>query len=149
MDMLSSQELLSTSWVANILNGSSSLQSNQTKSWRIRQTVLLHRIATAGKVSTFLQVCTGKPFLYEYGLTEAGSGNVCNLRLADCAPGTVGGLFPNVELKILPLDDYHDPNAGELLLGGRCNCQKRIGDMNLQVFLEANEKFTLINSYCT
>lgn len=79
--------------------------------------------ACPGQVSSFLQTCLGAPFRVGYGLTEAGSGNILQKpQFVDCIPNTVGGPLSNVEVRLEPIDDYYDPEAGEILIGGPCLC---------------------------
>ena len=72
-------------------------------------------------IHEFLQVATGLPLRTGYGLTEAGSGNICNpFDIHFCYPGTVGGPLKNVEIRLEPITDYDDPDCGEILVGGQC-----------------------------
>lgn len=100
--------------------------------------------ATSGEVSSFLQICTGAPFRCGYGLTEAGSGNICqNNRLVDCIPNTVGGPLPNVEIRLDPIPDYFDKEAGELLIGGPCICSGYFKDekSSNELFVDEERKW--------
>lgn len=73
------------------------------------------------KIQEFLQVATGVPIRTGYGLTEAGSGNICNpYNIKTCIPGSVGGPLKNVAVKLEPIPDYDDPLCGEILLSGQC-----------------------------
>jgi len=73
------------------------------------------------KIHEIMQVATGIPLRSGYGLTEAGSGNVCNpYDIRYCKPGTVGGPLENVQVKLEPIDGYDDPNCGQILVGGQC-----------------------------
>lgn len=72
-------------------------------------------------IHEFLQVATGIPLRTGYGLTEAGSGNLCVPYDIDyCYPGTVGGPLVNVEVRLEPIDGYDDPQCGEIVIGGQC-----------------------------
>lgn len=72
-------------------------------------------------IDEFLQVATGTAIRNGYGLTEAGSGNICSPPdVKFCIPGTVGGPLINVKARLEPIEDYDDPRCGELMLGGQC-----------------------------
>ncbi|EAY08893.1 AMP-binding enzyme family protein [Trichomonas vaginalis G3] len=72
-------------------------------------------------IQEILQVATGIPVRVGYGLTEAGSGNVCSPRdIHNIKCGTIGGPLINVEIKLEPIEDYDDPLCGQILIGGQC-----------------------------
>lgn len=80
-------------------------------------------------IHEFMQFATGIPMRVGYGLTEIGSGNVCNpMDVRYSKPGTVGGPLPNSEVRLLPLEDFDDPLCGEILMGGEANCSGYLFD---------------------
>lgn len=94
------------------------------------------------EVGRFMQVVWGVPFRIGYGLTEAGSANVLHPdRFHDCSPFTVGGPLPNVEIKLDPIPEYHDPIAGELLVGGEGVCSGYFKDeeASKNLFVDENK----------
>ena len=73
------------------------------------------------KMHEFLQVATGIPLRTGFGLTEAGSGNVCTPKsIRFHTYGVCGGPLVNVEVKLEPIDGYDDPLCGEINIGGPC-----------------------------
>jgi len=74
-------------------------------------------------VHEFMNFATGSVMRVGYGLSEIGSGSICNPNdVRYTKPGTVGGPMVNTEVKLLPLEDYEDKEAGEILVGGQCLC---------------------------
>jgi long-chain acyl-CoA synthetase len=70
-----------------------------------------------------LPICIG------YGLIEACSENlICSSDIRDIKPDTVGGLLMNFEVWLEPIDDYHDPNAGEIIIKGISVCTGYLHD---------------------
>ena len=85
--------------------------------------------AMDAKIHEIMQVATGVPLRSGYGLTEAGSGNVCNpYHVNYSKPGTVGGPLENVEVRLEPIDGYDDPECGQILVGGTCLCSGYLND---------------------
>jgi long-chain acyl-CoA synthetase len=73
------------------------------------------------KIHEFLQVATGIPLRTGFGLTEAGSGNICTPKsIRFNTYGVCGGPLANVEVKLEPIDGYDDPLCGEINIGGPC-----------------------------
>ena len=73
------------------------------------------------RIQEVLQVATGKPVRTGYGLTEAGSGNICSPPdIHFVKMGSIGGPLKNVEVYIEPIDGYDDPNCGQIMIGGPC-----------------------------
>ncbi|EAY01067.1 AMP-binding enzyme family protein [Trichomonas vaginalis G3] len=72
-------------------------------------------------IQEFLQVATGLPVRVGYGLTEAGSGNICSPPdIHHIKKGSIGGPLQNVEVKLEEIEDYDDPLCGQILIGGQC-----------------------------
>ncbi|KAH0795057.1 AMP-binding enzyme family protein [Histomonas meleagridis] len=98
-------------------------------------------------VHEVLQVATGVPVRTGYGLTEGGSGNVCTpYNIKFCYPGTVGGPLKNVEIKLEPIDDYDDPECGEILMGGQCLSSGYLYDVEATNNLFYDENHTMIHT---
>jgi long-chain acyl-CoA synthetase len=75
--------------------------------------------ALAADLHETLQVTLGWPIRAGYGLSEGGSGNVLNpAGWRQIKYGTCGYPLANVELKIIPVEDFTEPGVGELLMGG-------------------------------
>ena len=73
------------------------------------------------RIQEILQVATGQPVRTGYGLTEAGSGNICSPPdIHHVKMGSIGGPLKNVEVYIEPIDGYDDPNCGQIMIGGPC-----------------------------
>jgi long-chain acyl-CoA synthetase len=73
------------------------------------------------KIHEFIQVATGVPLRTGFGLTEAGSGNICTPKsIRFTTYGVCGGPLVNVEVKLEPIDGYDDPLCGEINIGGSC-----------------------------
>jgi long-chain acyl-CoA synthetase len=73
------------------------------------------------KVQEVFQFATGVPVRTGYGLTEAGSGNICSppdIHFVKC--GSIGGPLKNVEVRLEPIEDYDDPLCGQIIIGGPC-----------------------------
>ena len=80
-------------------------------------------------IHEFIQFATGIPMRVGYGLSEIGAGNICNpLDVRYTKPGTVGGPMSNCEVRLGPLEDYDDPECGEILMGGQCICSGYLFD---------------------
>ena len=80
-------------------------------------------------IHEFIQIATGIPMRVGYGLSEIGSGNIVNpMDVRYSKPGTVGGPMCNCEVRLEPLQDYDDPECGEILMGGQCNCSGYLND---------------------
>lgn len=98
-------------------------------------------------IHEFLQVATGRPLRTGYGLTEAGSGNLCvPFDIHFCYPGTVGGPLKNVEVRLEPITDYDDPECGEILIGGQCLCSGYLFDNESTNALFYNEDHSFIRT---
>ena len=98
-------------------------------------------------IHEFLQVATGVPVRTGYGLTEAGSGNVCNpWGLNTIKFGTVGGPLINAEIRLEPIDGYDDPSCGEILVGGQCVCSGYLHDPESSEKLFYNKERTIIRT---
>lgn len=99
------------------------------------------------KVHEFLQVATGVPVRTGYGLTEAGSGNVCNpWDINGIKFGTVGGPLINAEVRLEPIDGYDDPVCGEILIGGQCLCSGYLHDPESSNALFYDKERTMIRT---
>ena len=73
------------------------------------------------KIQEVFQFATGAPIRTGYGLTEAGSGNICSppdIHHVKC--GSIGGPLRNVEVFLDPIEDYDDPECGQIIIGGPC-----------------------------
>ena len=74
-------------------------------------------------VHEFMNFATGAAMRVGFGLSEIGAGSVCNpLSVRYNKPGTVGGPMICTEVKLIPLEDYEDKEAGEIMIGGQCLC---------------------------
>jgi len=95
-------------------------------------------------VHEFMQVALSTPMRVGYGLSEIGAGNCCNpLSCRYSRPGTVGGPLPNCEIRLLKLDDYDDPEAGEIIMGGQCLCSGYLYDEEAtnKLFLDESHRW--------
>jgi long-chain acyl-CoA synthetase len=91
--------------------------------------VIVGGAALDPEVQEVLQVTLGVPICIGYRLTEACSGNlICPSDIRDINPGTVGGPLTNVEAWLEPIDDYDDPNAGEIIIKGTSVCTGYLHD---------------------
>ncbi|OHT03669.1 AMP-binding enzyme family protein [Tritrichomonas foetus] len=98
-------------------------------------------------IHEFLQVATGVPLRTGYGLTEAGSGNMCvPMDIRFCYPGTVGGPLRNVEVRLEPIDGYDDPECGEVLIGGPCLSSGYLHDPDATANLFVDETHSWIHT---
>lgn len=80
-------------------------------------------------IHEFIQFATGAPMRVGYGLSEIGAGNIVNpMDVRYSKPGTVGGPMCNCEVRLEPLEDYDDPECGEIIMGGQCNCSGYLYD---------------------
>ncbi|KAH0790644.1 AMP-binding enzyme family protein [Histomonas meleagridis] len=101
---------------------------NKTVGGEIRQ-FIVGGAAMDPWIHEFMQFATGIPMRVGYGLTEIGSGNICNpMDVRYSKPGTVGGPLPNSEVRLDPIEDYDDPTCGEILMGGQANCSGYLYD---------------------
>ncbi|KAK8845921.1 hypothetical protein M9Y10_020855 [Tritrichomonas musculus] len=92
-------------------------------------------------IHEFIGFATGSQMGVGYGLSEVGSGVVCNpLDLRYSKPGTVGGPMMNCEVRIEPIPDYDDPECGEILICGQCNCSGYLNDEQATKELFIDEK---------
>lgn len=82
-------------------------------------------------IHEFFGFATGSQMAVGYGLSEAGSGIIVNpLEVRYSKPGTVGGPMTNCEVRLEPIQDYDDPECGEILICGPCNCSGYLNDEN-------------------
>jgi long-chain acyl-CoA synthetase len=73
------------------------------------------------KIQEVFQFATGVPVRTGYGLTEAGSGNICSPPdIHFVKIGSIGGPLKNVEVRLEPIEDYDDPLCGQIIIGGPC-----------------------------
>jgi long-chain acyl-CoA synthetase len=80
-------------------------------------------------IHEFLQVAVGVPLRVGYGASELGSGTVIMpFNIHSTKPGTVGGPIGNCELRLEPLEDYPDPECGEVCAGGEMLCSGYLYD---------------------
>lgn len=92
-------------------------------------------------IHEFIGFATGCSMGVGYGLSEVGSGVVCNpLDLKYSKPGTVGGPMMNCEVRLDPVPDYNDPTCGEILICGQCNCSGYLNDEKATKDLFIDEK---------
>jgi long-chain acyl-CoA synthetase len=92
----------------------------------------------------FIQVAFGIPVRAGYGLSELGSGNVVNpFSYWTSKPGTCGGPMPNLEIRLEPLQDYEDPECGELICGGQMLCSGYLYDeeQTNELFVDKDRKW--------
>jgi long-chain acyl-CoA synthetase len=95
-------------------------------------------------IHEFLQVAVGVPVRVGYGASELGSGTVITpFNIPSAKPGTVGGPIPNCELRLEPLEDYPDPECGEVCAGGQMLCSGYLYDeeQTNQLFLDPDHKW--------
>lgn len=92
-------------------------------------------------VHEFIMYATGCSMGVGYGLSEVGSGVICNpMEIKHSKPGTVGGPLMNAEIRLEPLDDYDDPECGEILISGQCVCRGYLNDEQATKDLFINDK---------
>jgi long-chain acyl-CoA synthetase len=95
-------------------------------------------------IHEFIQYATGIPVRAGYGLSESGSGNIVNpFDLNWSKPGTCGGPMPNFEVRLEPIEDYDDPQCGELICGGQSLCSGYLHDQEqtTKLFTDDTHKF--------
>ncbi|EAY17410.1 AMP-binding enzyme family protein [Trichomonas vaginalis G3] len=98
-------------------------------------------------VHEFMQVALDTPMRVGYGLSEIGAGNICNpLSVIHSRPGTVGGPLCNCEVRLEPLEDYDDPLAGEIIMGGECLCSGYLYDQEATDKLFCNAEHTWLHT---
>lgn len=91
-----------------------------------------------------MQFLTGIPLRVGYGLSEIGAGNICNpMDIRYIKPGTIGGPLCNCEVRLAPIDDYDDPLAGEIQMGGQCLCSGYLHDdeQTQKLFVDESRKW--------
>lgn len=94
-----------------------------------------------------LETIIGIPIRAGYGLSEGGSGNVltpCNLN--QTRPGTSGYPLSNVEIRIVPIDEFPEPGVGEILMGGSGLCSGYLNDPEGTAALFTDESHTWIHT---
>lgn len=75
------------------------------------------------KIHEILNIAIGVPFRCGYGLTEAHAADVLQPNFVhDCLPGFIGGPLPHCVIKLLPINDYPDPECGELCVKSGSVC---------------------------
>jgi long-chain acyl-CoA synthetase len=95
-------------------------------------------------IHEFMMYALGCGFRVGYGASELGSGNVVNpYDIRACVPGTCGGPLPNTELMLEPIQDYDDPECGEILAGGQMLCSGYLFDeeQTQKLFVDASRKW--------
>lgn len=92
-------------------------------------------------IHEFIGFATGCSMGVGYGLSEVGSGVICNpMDLRYSKPGTVGGPTMNCEVRLEPIEDYDDPECGEILICGQCNCSGYLNDEQATKSLFVDDK---------
>jgi len=88
----------------------------------------------------FIRVAFGCPVRQGYGSTESGVNISSPNDIFLAVPGALGGPQLQSEVKLAPLEDYDDPDAGEIWVGGEAPSEGYLGnpEATAQVWTEWN-----------